>query len=99
MDEETNLHETMDANKWAKEFMRIWGTRLTEIDESLMLAWFSNSIMCGFDHANYLSRPVIDKLKALLLLTDPAVSNEEMNALSSKQFNAFEEWEKIGSFL
>ena len=30
-----------------------------------------------------------DKLKKLLLLVDPAVSNEEMNNLSIKQWNAF----------
>lgn len=34
----------------------------------------------------------IDKLKALLLLTDPAVSNVEMNKLSAAQFDAYERW-------
>jgi hypothetical protein len=31
----------------------------------------------------------VDKLKALILLVDPAVSNEGMNELSAKQWNAF----------
>ena len=40
----------MDAYTWAKEFMRIWGNRLSEVDISLMHAWFANAIMCGYDH-------------------------------------------------
>jgi hypothetical protein len=31
----------------------------------------------------------VEKLKALILLTDPAVSNEEMNTLSCKQWQAY----------
>lgn len=40
-----NLHSTMDASVWAKEFVRRFGG-----DESLMVAWFANAIMCGYDH-------------------------------------------------
>lgn len=94
MENDIKLHETMDADIWAKEFMRIWGDKRQELDVDLMRSWFANSIMCGFDHANWRSQPVIDKLKGLLLLTDPAVSSESMNSLSAKQFDAFERWEQ-----
>ena len=43
---ETELLQTMDASVWAKEFVRLHGG-----DEGLMLAWFANAIMCGYDHA------------------------------------------------
>lgn len=41
-----NLHDTMDAEVWAKEFIRINGG-----DLDMMRAWFANAIMCGWDHA------------------------------------------------
>lgn len=40
-----------DADKWAKEFMRIWGDRRDELDLDLMRSWFANAIMAGYDHA------------------------------------------------
>jgi hypothetical protein len=40
------LH-TMDPRAWAAGFMRITGGKA---DEDVMLAWFSNAIMCGWDH-------------------------------------------------
>lgn len=39
----------MDGHKWAKGFMELFGTRLGEVDEALMIAWFCNSIMAGYD--------------------------------------------------
>lgn len=41
--------DTMDAKLWAQEFMRLFGERRQEIDEGLMLAWFANAIMRGYD--------------------------------------------------
>lgn len=38
-----------DATLWAREFMASFGHRLGEIDEALMLAWFANAIMAGYD--------------------------------------------------
>ena len=39
-----------DAAVWAREFMRIFGgERRGEIDEGLMVGWFANSIMVGYD--------------------------------------------------
>jgi len=39
--------QTMDARVWAAEFMKITGGAA---DESTMLAWFANALMCGWDH-------------------------------------------------
>jgi hypothetical protein len=39
--------QTMDARTWAAEFMKITGGAA---DESTMLAWFANALMCGWDH-------------------------------------------------
>lgn len=36
----------------------------------------------------------IDKLKSLILLTDPAVSNVEMNELTAKQWIEFKTWKQ-----
>lgn len=49
--QEKNLHNTADAQIWAKTFMEIWGSRLNEIDEGLMLGWFANAIEAGRDAA------------------------------------------------
>ena len=48
---ETKLVGEVDANVWAKEFVRIWGHRLGEVDEALMVGWFANAIMSGYDKA------------------------------------------------
>lgn len=42
-----DLHNTTDAQVWTKTFMEIWGSRLNEIDEGLMLGWFANAIEAG----------------------------------------------------
>ena len=39
-----SLHDTMDAQRWTKEFVRLHGG-----DEGLMLGWFANAIMVGYD--------------------------------------------------
>ena len=51
--------QSMDAKVWAKEFIRLYkNSRLAPInipdwlDEELMLGWFANAIMAGFDEAN-----------------------------------------------
>jgi len=43
------LHQTNDAQVWAREFMK----RVEQgcvIDEGMMLGWFANALMCGWDH-------------------------------------------------
>lgn len=83
------LTQTIDASVWAKTFMEMFKDRHEEIDEELMLTWFANAIMTGSDRQYYRMQPKIDKLKGLLLLTDPSVSNEEMNSLSAKQWSEY----------
>ena len=39
----------MDGVKWAQAFMQIWGHRLNEVEEDLMVGWFANAIMAGYD--------------------------------------------------
>lgn len=41
----------MDGKKWADAFMQLWGSRMTEVDHGLMLGWFCNAIMAGYDEA------------------------------------------------
>jgi hypothetical protein len=42
-----DLLSTTDAQKWAQEFMRLFGDKRDEIDEGLMIAWFANAIETG----------------------------------------------------
>jgi hypothetical protein len=49
--------QSMDAQVWAKEFMRIYTEQIAKgnnlwIDEALMIGWFANAIMAGYDEAN-----------------------------------------------
>lgn len=50
---EVNLHSTTDARVWASEFMRIIVKSESPviIDEGLMLGWFANAMMAGYDQA------------------------------------------------
>lgn len=45
MSEELNLHGTIDAKVWAKEFCRLF----PDAYEGLMISWFANAIMTGVD--------------------------------------------------
>lgn len=58
-----NLHETMNALDWAREFLRIKNEQKFTINEDLMLPWFANAIMCGYDHANYKKQDLISELQ------------------------------------
>lgn len=40
---------SFDAVDWAKEFMRLFGERRQDIDEELMIGWFANALMRGYD--------------------------------------------------
>lgn len=48
------LHDTMDAQVWATEFCRLNNSA----DHGMMLAWFANAIMVGWDHAKRAAAPV-----------------------------------------
>jgi len=39
----------INGYKWAQEFMKIFGNDKDKIDEELMIGWFCNSIMAGYD--------------------------------------------------
>ena len=43
----TPLIESTDAQRWAREFMALFGDRLGDVDEALMLTWFANAIEAG----------------------------------------------------
>lgn len=64
--EAKTLQEDMDAQRWAAEFMQAaqftW-SRGEKIDKPAMLAWFANSIMCGYDEAVRRSAGVIGDLR------------------------------------
>lgn len=92
-----NLNDTMDAMIWADEFMRIFGEKIHQtsgecIDHDLMLSWFANAIMAGFDEATRREQKKVQKLLSIVLLTDPALSSIQMNELSIKQFDVYERW-------
>ena len=41
-----------DALMWAREFMKIWQSEPIDVlDEDLMLGWFANAVMAGYDEA------------------------------------------------
>ena len=61
--------DTMDAVRWAREFMRLFGQRLHEVDESLMVGWFANAIMRGWDEARWKAKREQEGEKAPV--TDP----------------------------
>lgn len=45
------LNQTMNAKDWADEFIYLFGDKKEKIDHELMLGWFANAIMVGYDHA------------------------------------------------
>ena len=48
---EHELLQTMSANTWAEQFMLRFGENKAAIDLDVMLGWFANAIMSGYDHA------------------------------------------------
>jgi hypothetical protein len=47
MTDHAELIDSTDAKRWAREFIALFGTRLDEVDEGLMLSWFANAIETG----------------------------------------------------
>jgi hypothetical protein len=45
------LHATTDAAEWASAFMALFSDGLVRVDEGLMIGWFANAIMAGYDEA------------------------------------------------
>ena len=59
---------SMDAKVWAKEFMRLYQKKYNwEVDEELMIGWFANAIMAGYDRANRkIAKAISDRIKEKL---------------------------------
>ena len=59
--ERDKLLGTMDAKVWTDEFMAT-KARLgnKEFDHAMMLSWFANAIMAGFDEANRRAQRALD---------------------------------------
>ncbi|MDH4186816.1 MAG: hypothetical protein OEV08_07455, partial [Nitrospira sp.] len=57
---------SIDAKVWAVEFMNLFGEKREVIDEGLMIAWFANAIMNGFDEATRREQKRLDLAKAAL---------------------------------
>lgn len=60
---EVPLNDVFDGSVWAKEFMKM-NFKPENIDEGLMLAWFCNAIMCGYDHSERKNQQELTKLRA-----------------------------------
>jgi hypothetical protein len=43
----------MDAALWAAEFTRLFENQKEKIDFNLMLGWFTDAIVCGYDNARW----------------------------------------------
>jgi hypothetical protein len=84
-----DLHSTMDAVVWAKEFCKRWPSALCEIEgregvrtgadfEDTMIGWFANAIMVGYDTANNRAADRIEEL----LATNEYLNSRLENVLS-----------------
>jgi hypothetical protein len=54
MNEKEFNPQSMDAKVWAIEFMRLYRENAldpTWVDEGLMIGWFANAIMAGYDES------------------------------------------------
>lgn len=86
------LHSTMDARVWTEEFfntIRKNGWLVDKsLDEGLMIGWFANAIMCGWDIAHQRMSEEITLLERdaktfIEALENPPAPNEEMKAIMS----------------
>ena len=82
-----------DAQKWAQSFIETVARKGLQVDESLMIGWFSNSMMAMHDslyndEIDVLNRK-ISKLKELILLTDETVSDVVIGKTQLSQWDEF----------
>lgn len=59
----------MDGKLWTDAFIQMWGDKLNEIDHGLMLGWFCNAIMAGYDEY---SKKNTTLTNAIIILPDDA---------------------------
>jgi hypothetical protein len=87
--------QSMDAVVWAKEFMRIYwenNPQLYYITEDLMLTWFANAIMAGYDEAH---RRIKTKLLGMVGEKEDCQEGEQYWMWNSLH-NVFDYGKKIG---
>lgn len=96
-----NLHETMDAVVWAREFCKCWPMALCEIEgkegahggedfEDTMIGWFANAIMTGYDkgraEVDASDTPeVLALVEALRMMIDQEVDYMTRNSLGDPE--------------
>ena len=97
----TVLRNTVDGEVWAKEFLETLKDNLSDpigdiFNEEAMTLWFNNAIDAGAMYeSNFHQKKTqrdaqkLAKLKSLLILTDPAVENEQVSDLTAKQWNEY----------
>jgi len=78
--ERDKLLGTMDAKVWTDEFMAT-KARLgdEEFDHAMMLAWFANAIMAGFDEANRCAQRALDAAQARVKELELYLTQERAN--------------------
>ena len=53
MSDKINLHDTLDAEVWADEWLKTIKEYPTiPTDKEAMIGWFSNALMAGFDYCS-----------------------------------------------
>lgn len=78
--------QSFDAVDWAKEFMRIFDKRRDEIDEALMLTWFANALMRGFDEHRWRQekeRPLSPAAAEIVRLAEVALKESYWAGMNS----------------
>lgn len=80
-----------DALKWAKSFnYHAEQSGAPTYDEGVLLAWFANAMCVQMDSTANKMREKIDKLKSLILFTDPILSSEECGGeIQLKQWSEY----------
>jgi hypothetical protein len=92
-----DLHSTMDAVVWAKEFCKRWPSALCQIEgkegvqtgadfEDTMIGWFANAIMVGYDTAN---NRAADRIEALTVKVEMF---RETNRRMNRRVQLLEGW-------
>lgn len=87
MTEHPPLCTDMNADRWAKEFVALYGG-----DEDLMRTWFANAIMCGWDN-HYWTTPeykavinkALDKPTSLITMPELSLSAQAVRDAAEKQ--------------
>lgn len=74
MEKEINLTQTIDAEVWAKEWLRIIEKNPSiPMDAGCMIGWFANAIMAGFDEANRRNEKVLKSVNESVQLLQQAI--------------------------